>query len=183
VLVAIGRISRAHGILGEVTVDVRTDSPEDRFARSAQLSTEPATAGPLTVRQTRWHSGRLLVSFTGITDRTAAEGLRGVLLYAEVDESERPQDPEEFFDRQLVGLAIVTTAGDEVGKLAEVVHLPGHDLLSVQTLDGRDVLVPFVTEIVPTVDLDEGRVVIDPPAGLLEPSEAVEDSDDASGAQ
>jgi 16S rRNA processing protein RimM len=173
--VMVGRIGRAHGVRGEVSVDVRTDSPDERFAPATVLATEPAGAGPLTVGRTRWHSGRLLVSFAGIADRTAAEGLRGVQLFAEVDEAERPDDPEEFYDRQLIGLAVVDVDGAAVGELAEVVHLPGHDLLSVRTPDGRDVLVPFVADIVPEIDVDAGRIVIDPPAGLLDPTAAVID--------
>jgi 16S rRNA processing protein RimM len=170
-LVVVGRIGRAHGIRGEVTVDVRTDSPDDRFAAAATLATEPRAAGPLTVARTRWHSGRLLIQFAGIGDRNAAEALRGVRLLADVDESERPDDPDEYFDRQLAGLAVITVDGAEVGEISEVVHLPGHDLLSVRTPDNRDVLVPFVSEIVPEVDVDAGRVVIDPPVGLLEEPE------------
>lgn len=167
--VAVGRIGRAHGLRGEVAVDPRTDAPEVRFASGASLTTEPAAAGPLTVSATRWHSGRLLVHFAGVPDRTAAEGLRGVRLYAEVDQAERPDDPDEFYDHQLVGLAVVTVDGVLVGELAEVLHLPGHDVLSVRAPEGREVLVPFVSKIVPEVDLPARRIVVDPPAGLLDP--------------
>jgi 16S rRNA processing protein RimM len=168
VLVTVGRIGRAHGIRGEVSVDVRTDSPELRFADGARLTTEPVGAGPLVVGHTRWHSGRLLVRFDGVSDRAVAEGLRGVRLLAEVGEDERLDDPEEFFDHQLVGLHAVTTAGDAVGDITEVLHLPGQDLLVVRRPDNRETLVPFVIDIVPEVDLAAARVVLDPPVGLLE---------------
>jgi len=168
VLVTVGRIGRAHGIRGEVSVDVRTDSPELRFADGARLTTEPVGAGPLVVGHTRWHSGRLLVRFDGVSDRAVAEGLRGVRLLAEVGAGERLDDPEEFFDHQLVGLRAVTTAGDDVGDITDVLHLPGQDLLVVRRPDNRETLVPFVTEIVPEVDLAAGQVVLDPPVGLIE---------------
>ncbi|HXR42501.1 MAG TPA: ribosome maturation factor RimM [Acidothermaceae bacterium] len=170
----VGRIGRAHGIRGEVGVEVRTDDPDLRFADGAQLATDPPERGPLTVVATRWHSGRLLVRFKGLDDRTAAENLRGTVLVIEVDESERPQDPDEFYDHQLVGLRVITTAGDEVGEVAEVLHLPAQDVLAIKRTDGVEVLVPFVQELVPVVDLDRGSVTVDPRPGLLDPEVADE---------
>jgi 16S rRNA processing protein RimM len=174
VLVTVGRIGRAHGIRGEVSVEVRTDSPDIRFVAGARLTTEPVRAGPLTVSQTRWHSGRLLVRFDGVADRGGAEALRGVLLLTEVDASERPADADEYYDHQLIGLGAVTTHGDVVGAVTEVLHLPDQDLLVIGREGATEVLVPFVTEIVPEIDLSAGRVVIDPPRGLLDPAEADE---------
>lgn len=173
-LVTVGRVGRAHGIRGEVSVEVRTDSPEARFAIGTRLTTEPERAGPLTVRQVRWHSGRLLVGFEGVTDRSGAEALRGVRLLAQVAADERPTDPDEFFDHQLIGLDVATARGDHVGVVAAVVHLPGQDLLALRREDATEVLVPFVAEIVPDVDLPAGRIVIDPPRGLLDSAEADE---------
>jgi len=170
----VGRIGRAHGIRGEVGVEVRTDDPDLRFADGARLATDPPERGPLTVVATRWHSGRLLVRFKGLDDRTAAENLRGTMLVIEVDESERPQDPDEFYDHQLVGLRVITTAGDEVGEVAEVLHLPAQDVLAIKRTDGVEVLVPFVQELVPAVDLDRGSVTVDPRPGLLDPEAADE---------
>jgi 16S rRNA processing protein RimM len=167
--VVVGRVGRPHGIRGEVSVEVRTDEPERRLAPGTTVRTDPALAGPLTIASGRVHSGRLLLSFEGHRDRTAAERLRGVLLVADVDPHERPEDPEEFYDHQLVGLAVRTVAGDDVGTLAEVLHLPGQDVLSVNRPDGTEVLVPFVRELVPEVDLDGGTVLVDPPPGLLSP--------------
>lgn len=166
-LVTVGAITRAHGVRGDVAVDVRTDSPEVRFARGAVLATEPAQAGPLTVTGIRSHSGRLLVRFAGVADRSAAETLRGVRLLADIDEQERPADPDEYYDHQLTGLSVRTKDGALVGEVAEVVHLPGQDLLVVERAVG-EVLVPFVAAIVPMVDLDAKEIVIDPPPGLLE---------------
>ncbi|MFE1765135.1 ribosome maturation factor RimM [Streptomyces angustmyceticus] len=168
----VARIGRAHGIKGELTVEVRTDEPELRLAPGAVLATEPSSVGPLTIAAGRVHSGRLLLRFEGVTDRTAAEGLRNTLLIAEVDPEEVPEDPEEFYDHQLIDLDVVTRDGTEVGRISEISHLPYQDLLVVQRPDGSEVLIPFVAEIVPEIDLEEQRAVIDPPAGLLDASQA-----------
>ena len=165
----IGRVGRAHGVRGEVAVDLRTDDPEGRFAVGATLLTDPAAAGPLTVASTRPHQGRLLVRFEEVRDRNAADGLRGVLLALEVSEEEQPPDPEEFFDHQLVGLRVHDQAGDVVGEVAEVLHHPAHDVLVVRREVGPDALVPFVAELVPDVDLEHGRVTVADRPGLLDP--------------
>ena len=165
--VVVGRIGRPHGVRGEVTVEVRTDTPELRFAPGSVLATDPARVGPLTVDAARAHSGRLLVAFAGMADRTAAEGLRGTLLLAEVDADAPTGDPDEFYDHQLVGLTVVTIDGTRLGQVSEVLHLPGQDVLAVTTTEHGEVLVPFVAAIVPTVDLDAGELRVDPPAGLL----------------
>jgi 16S rRNA processing protein RimM len=168
----VGRIGRPHGLKGEVSVEPRTDEPERRFAPGARLATEGRRPGAdagtaLTVRATRWHSGRLLVTFEEITDRTAAEDARGTLLVVPVDPTERPEDPEEFYDHQLVGLSVETTAGERVGELVEVVHGAAQDLLVVRAEDDREVLVPFVAALVPEVDLGGGRIVVDDRPGLF----------------
>ncbi len=167
-LVVVGRVGRAHGVRGDVVVEVRTDEPESRLAPGAVLLTDPPDAGPLTVAQGRVHSGRLLLHFDGVDDRTAAEALHHTLLLADVDPAERPPDDDEFYDHQLVGLDVVTVHGDSVGEVAEVLHLPGHDVLSVRRPGRTEVLVTFVAAIVPTVDLAANRLVVDPPPGLLD---------------
>ena len=164
----VARIGRAHGIKGEVTVEVRTDEPESRLGPGAVLATDPPTAGPLTIERGRVHSGRLLLRFEGVQDRTAAEALRNTLLIAEVDPDEQPEDPDEFYDHQLTDLDVVTSAGVSVGRVEEVAHPPGQDLLVVRREDGSEALIPFVTEIVPEVDLAAQRIVVDPPPGLLD---------------
>ncbi|WP_129844188.1 ribosome maturation factor RimM [Streptomyces sp. RFCAC02] len=164
----VARIGRAHGIRGEVSVEVRTDEPELRLAPGAVLATDPPAAGPLTIEAGRVHSGRLLLRFAGVHDRTAAEALRNTLLLAEVDPDELPDDPEEFYDHQLVGLRAVTTEGEEIGTVSEVAHLPSQDLLIVARPDGGEAMIPFVSEIVPEVDVTEGQLVVTPPPGLLD---------------
>jgi 16S rRNA processing protein RimM len=173
--VAVGQVARAHGIRGEVIVAVRTDEPGVRFAPGASLAAEPPDRGPLTVRAARWHSGRLIVAFDGVSDRTAAEGLRGTLLMLDTDDIPSPADPDEFYDHQLIGLGVVTAAGQPVGVVADVLHY-GQDLLVVrrEAPATAEVLVPFVGAIVPDVDVAAGRLVIDPPPGLLNPAEAEE---------
>ncbi|MGI8536657.1 MAG: ribosome maturation factor RimM [Mycobacteriales bacterium] len=170
----VGRIGRAHGIRGDVSIDVRTDEPERRFApgSSVHLSfprSDGATAARmLTVRTARPQGARLVVAFTEVADRTAAEALRGAVLEIDVDPDERPADDEEFYDHQLVGLQLRGRSGAEVGTVTEVLHLPGQDTLAVCTVDGGDLLVPFVSALVPTVDVAGGYVVVADVPGLLD---------------
>jgi 16S rRNA processing protein RimM len=168
VQLVIGRIGRPHGVQGQVTVDVRTDDPQLRFAPGAALLTDPPERGPLVVAQARPHSGRLLLSFAGVEDRDAAERLRGTLLVAEIDPLASPEDPEEFYDYQLIGLDVIGRSGVCIGTVAEVLHLPGQDVLAIHRPVGEEMLVPFVAALVPEVDLAGRRMVIDPPPGLVE---------------
>lgn len=167
--VVVGRIGRAHGVAGEVAVDVRTDDPELRFATGVVLATEPPDVGPLTVRRVRWHSGRLLVRFAEVADRTAAQRASGALLVVDSVDAPPLDDPDEFYDHQLVGLAVLAH-GATVGEVVDVLHLPGQDVLVVSRGDGREALVPFVRAIVPAVY--PGRcIVVAPPPGLLDMDE------------
>jgi 16S rRNA processing protein RimM len=168
VQLVVGRIGRAHGIRGDVFVDVRTDDPETRFAAGSVLATDPADAGPLTVADARDHSGKLVVRFEGYTDRSAAETLRGIRLVIDSGELSPTDDPDEFHDHELVGLTAVLADGTTLGAVTEVIHGPAGDLLAVGRTDGGEVLVPFVREFVPEVDVPGGRVVLTPPEGLLE---------------
>jgi 16S rRNA processing protein RimM len=165
----IGRVARAHGVHGDVSIDVRTDDPDRRFAVGSSLATEPSERGPLKVVMSRWHSGRLLISFAGLTDRTAAEALQGTMLVVDVDEAERFNDPNEFYDHHLIGLRACTPDAIEIGVVDDVLHLPAQDVLSIKRLDGVEILVPFVAELVPAVDLDAGTVTVEPVPGLLDP--------------
>jgi len=175
--VVVGRIGRPHGVRGEVTVELRTDEPDRRFADGAVLGTRlprggaPTGERPATLRvaATRWHQSRLLVGFDQVGDRTAAEALRGLTLVVAVDDEEAPDDPEEFYDHQLVGLTVLTTDGETVGQLTEVVHGAGQDLIVVRTPDDREVLVPFVSALVPVVDVAAGRVEVADRPGLISP--------------
>ncbi len=175
-LLGVGRVVRPHGLRGEVAVEVRTDDPDLRFAAGAVLATEPAANGPLTVVSARWHSGRLLVRFAGYDDRTAAEGLSGTLLVVDSATAGRPADPDSYPDYELIGLRVATVAGEPVGVVADVLH-QGQDLLVIEPAAGQpgrgEILVPFVLPLVPEVDVEGGRLVIDPPPGLLDPDAAI----------
>jgi 16S rRNA processing protein RimM len=173
--VVIGRIGKAHGIRGEVTVEVRTDDPDGRFAPEAVLTTDRPERPTLVIEKSRPHHGRMLVLFEGVPDRNAAELLRGTLLSVDAGADPDLDDPDEFYDHQLIGLAVVTTAGVPVGEVTDVLH-HGQDLLVIRRSSGpaADALVPFVSAIVTEVDVPSGRLVIDPPPGLLDPAESVE---------
>ncbi|MFI7211705.1 ribosome maturation factor RimM [Micromonospora sp. WMMA1998] len=177
-LLVVGRIGKPHGIRGEVTVEVRTDEPEARFAPGSVLRTEPGAvpAEPgawrvppeLTVESARWHQGRLLVAFEGVLGRDVAEALRNTLVGVDSADVAPPEDPEEFHDHQLVGLAVVTRDGERLGEVARIDHAPASDLLVLRRPEGPPALIPFVKAIVPEVDLAGGRVVVDLPSGLLD---------------
>ncbi len=170
-LLVVGRVIRPHGIRGEVVVEVRTDDPGERYAAGTVFVTDPAAAGPLTVEYARPHTTagkqRLIVAFDEVPDRTAAETLRGVLLSAEVDEL-TATGPDEYHDAQLVGLAVVTPEGDELGEVVRIEHAPASELLVVRRPGAKDALVPVVKAIVAEVDLDRGRLIVTPPGGLFE---------------
>jgi 16S rRNA processing protein RimM len=166
--VVVGRIGRAHGIRGDVAVEVRTDERERRFVAGATLLTDPSGAGPLVLQSARMHSGRLLAHFEQVDDRTSAEQLRGVILLVDADPDETPIDPDEFYDREVVGLQVVDERRGLIGEVAEVIHLPGQELLAVRSDLGATVLIPFVAAIVKAVDVTSGRVEVDLPDGLLE---------------
>ena len=178
-LVVVGRIGRPHGVKGAATIEVRTDEPDKRFAVGARLLTDSGL--DLTVASATWHSGRLLVTFEGYEDRTAVEQLRNALVSVDRPADERPEDPEEFYDSDLEGCEVVVDGSDSdsdsdgvvigavIGVVREVSHLPGQDLLVVVTPDEREVLIPFVSEFVPQIDVSAKRIVITPPEGLLEP--------------
>ena len=164
--VVVGRIGRPHGVRGEVTVEVRTDDPGQRFAVGSVLTTDPAARGPLTVAGAGRSGSVTTLRFEGIADRSAAESLRGTLLLVDGETLPPPED-DEYYDHQLIGLAAVTSAGAELGEVIDVLHLPASPVLSVRTPDRAEVLVPFVAAIVPEVDLAGGRLVIDPPEGMF----------------
>jgi 16S rRNA processing protein RimM len=164
----VGRVGKPQGIRGEVTVEVRTDDPDTRFAPGTSLRTDPPSRGPLTVVGSRPRSGGLVVAFEGVHDRAGAEAIRGTVLV--VDSADLPElDVEdEWYDHQLVGLAAVDPAGTPVGTVTDVVHSAATDLLVLRDAEDKEHLIPFVREMVPTVDVPGGKVVVDPPEGLFD---------------
>jgi 16S rRNA processing protein RimM len=171
-IVTIGVIARPHGVRGDVVVDVRTDSPAERFIEGAVIPTDPPHRGPLTILRAREHSGRLLVQFEEIADRAAAEAARGIRLLAEIADNAETGNTDEYFDHQLVGLSVELPDGRRIGEVARVVHGPGQDLLAVRQDAGEEALIPFVSQIVVGVDVTARRIKVDPPIGLLEVGDA-----------
>lgn len=166
----VGRIVKAHGISGEVVVDVRTDDPSARFASGKRLRGKVGRTGPertFVIDAVRDHAGRLLVRLDGVADRTAADALRGTLFLVDTAELPPIDDPDEFYDHELEGLRVRTVAGVDVGVVAEVLHTAAGELLAVTTDTGAEKLVPFVGAIVTEVSVADGTVTIDPPDGLL----------------
>lgn len=166
----IGRIGKAHGIRGELNVGIRTDDPEERFAVGAVIATDPPERGPLTVATQRFVSGqRLVLGFAEVPDRTAAEALHGTMLVIDSAELPELEDDDDFYDHELIGMRVRTDDGVEVGEVVDVVHGPGGDTLAVRAGRSRkELLIPFVRDIVPVIDRAERAMTITPPEGLLE---------------
>lgn len=185
-LLVVGQIGKPHGIRGEVSVAVRTDEPEERFVagsvfttevpRDRRVSTAPAAAPgivyevppTLVLESVRWHQGRGIAQFEGVHDRSVAEALRGVLLQVESSGLKPPSDPDEFHDHELVGLSVVSSDGAVIGRVARIDHAPASDLIVLDKSGGGTALIPFVSALVPTVDVAGGRIVVDLPDGLLD---------------
>ena len=166
----VGRVVKAHGVTGEVVVEIRTDDPDIRFAPGSSLRGRPSRGGPenrYVVESVRDHGGRLLVRLDGLLDRNAAESLRGTVFLVDSEDLPPIEDPDEFYDHQLEGLQVVTTTGTAVGTVAEVLHTAAGELLSIRAEEG-EVLVPFVSAIVTSVSLADQKIEIEPPEGLLE---------------
>ncbi|OBF62534.1 ribosome maturation factor RimM [Mycobacterium sp. 852002-51971_SCH5477799-a] len=173
----VGRVVKAHGISGELVVEIRTDDPAARFSPGNTLRAKPSRGGAersCVIETVREHGGRLLVRLAGVTDRDAADALRGALFVVDSEDLPDIDEADTYYDHQLEGLRVRTAAGQQVGVVAEVLHTAGGELLAVRREAGesgdeqREVLVPFVTAIVTAVSLDDGTVEIDPPEGLLD---------------
>ncbi|WP_338067699.1 ribosome maturation factor RimM [Actinobaculum suis] len=167
----VGVIGAAKGLKGEVRLEVRTDAPEKRLRIGNKLETDPAEFGPLTVARTREYKGSLFVMFEEVKNRNTAEELRGTRLVIESDEDE-PED-DAWYPHELVGLEALDPEGYELGIVAGLEHGVAQDLLLVREQDGRITRVPFVSEIVTEVDIDDNCVVMDPPPGLFSEEELV----------
>jgi 16S rRNA processing protein RimM len=178
--VQVARIGKPHGIRGEVTVQVMTDAPEERFVPGTAFVVEPERLGPLTIESARWNKDILLLGFAEVVDRNEAEELRGAKLF--VDTEDVDDDEDAWYEHELVGLRVLVD-GQEVGKVAALNTLPAQDLLVVTAANGDEVLVPFVEQIVPEVDVEAGFIRVTPPAGLFELNSAESQStpDDGEG--
>ena len=166
----VARIGRAHGVRGEVTIEVRTDRPEERLQVGALLKTEPSNLGPLKIASIRNHNGTLLLSFEGKTDRTSVEELRNALLVADVEVSESELDEDEFHVTEILGCSVILEDGSVLGEVIDVLQLPSQDTLVVRRLseiDGEDVLIPFVKKHVPKIDLESRKIFIKEMEGMI----------------
>ena len=159
----VGRIGRAHGVLGEATVQVQTDDPDLRFNVGAKLSLD--NGKDLTIRSARWHNQILLLAFDGIIDRNQIEELRDQMISAEVDITSL--SPGEYHYQQLLGCQVFLQSDELIGEVDEIVKLPGQDLLSVAK-NGKKVLIPMVKKIIISIDVSTKKIVVDPPEGLLD---------------
>lgn len=172
----VGRVVKAHGIGGDVVVEVRTDDPAARFAPGNTLRAKKPRGGEersYVVDSVREHGGRLLLRLAGVGDRDGADALRGSLFVVDSDDLPPIDEPDTYYDHQLEGLHVRTTTGQDVGVVAEVLHTAAGELLAVRRgtdpdSESREVLVPFVSAIVTSVSLNDRAVEIDPPEGLLD---------------
>lgn len=181
----VGRLVKAHGLKGALKLELYTDNPEARFVPGAEFTLQVPEASPwhgktITVREYRVMNGSPVVFFEDVEDRTGAESLVRAILWIDQDVDE-PED-NAWYDHQLVGLDVVRDE-DVVGRIIRVEHLPAQDLLIVRPSGDagaeREIMVPFVEAIVPTVDIEAGRVIVTPPAGLFEDLPEAEASGDA----
>lgn len=156
----VGRIGRAHGITGEATIEVRTDEPERRFVVGTKMLTD--SHGDLLITSYRWHNGILLLGFENFLDRNAIETLRDTLMYCEVDIDAPGEDENDFHVLQLIGCTAFLQSGEKFGEVMDVINLPGQDLLAIQT-SSEEVLIPFVRQLVPTVDIKKKTMTVIPP--------------------
>jgi 16S rRNA processing protein RimM len=156
----VGRIGRAHGIHGEATIEVHTDSPEDRFVIGARVQSD--AHGELVIKSYRVHNGILLLGFENIVDRNAIEKLRDTLLYCEVDIEAPSEYEDDYHVLQLIGCTAILESVKEFGTVSDVINLPGQDLLAIHTSVG-EVLIPFVRQLVPIVDVKKRTMTVIPP--------------------
>jgi 16S rRNA processing protein RimM len=167
----VGRLVKAHGLKGALKLELYTDSPDQRFRTGQELELQVPESSEwfgktVKVAELRFYNQSPVLFLEGIEDRSRAETLVKAILLIETDLEQLPEEPEAWYDHQLVGLTALV--GEEVvGKVIRVDHLPAQDLLAIETSNG-EVLVPFVKQIVPSVDVQKGQVVLAPPAGLFE---------------
>ena len=166
-MAVVGIVARTHGLRGEVVINPATDFPQERFRAGGTLFM--ARAGSpvaVTIRDAWFHRGRPVVSFDRIETLSEAERLRGAELRVP-EEALQPLPPDSWYEYELVGCAVRTVGGDEIGTVAAIEGPAGAKRLIVGQ-GGREIDVPLVVEICVSVDADAGMIVIDPPDGLLE---------------
>lgn len=163
--VTVARVGKAHGLKGEVSLEIRTDIPQTRLVPGATFEVDGDGVGPLTLTRAREQGGRWYATFAEITTREAAEAARGFVLVIEGAESD---EEGAWFVHELVGLRVERPDGSAVGEVVELLDLPAQDVLVVRQPSGHRAMIPFIEAFVPDVDVPGGRVVVTPPFGLLE---------------
>ena len=178
----IGRVAKAHGIRGEILADLYADSPEILSeVRNLYLRLEPTGAAPAEdsttvqpgqrerVHAWREHKDRAILSLKGLRDRNGAEALRGATIWVRADELPEPE-VDEVFLYQLEGLEVFGTDGRRIGVIEDIMDTgrDGQEVWIIRGEGGEEILFPAEPEFVTELDPDTGRVVIDPPLGLLE---------------
>ena len=169
----VGRLGRPHGVHGEISVEVRTDEPEIRFAKGSKLSLKE-TNKQLTVLSSRWHQEKMLVKFEEITDRDLANDIKGKTLVIEIDPNSIETKKDQYYEFQLTGLKVINKNEETLGQIKEVITGLAQDLLVVATVDKKEVLVPFVKQIVINVDLNQKLITMDPQLGLFDEENAID---------
>ncbi len=178
--VLLAEIGAAHGVRGQVRVKSHTADPE-AFRDYGPLYDEHGRR--FVVASTRpLRDDMLVVAFEGLTDRTAAEALTRTKLYVDRSALPEPADEDEFYHADLLGLAVVTAAGEAVGTVVAVPNFGADDLIEVARPGRRSVYVPFTRAVVPVVDVAGGRIVIEPPEGLLDDDARPEPGEDGGDA-
>jgi 16S rRNA processing protein RimM len=169
----VGHLNKPHGTKGELFVWPLTDYPEGIYAPGVVLRMGPQHAHepdpglpPLHIEKVRPFRRGYLITVSGVTDRFGAEKLRGNYLFQDFDAVEPLQDGEVFY-HQLLGMEVVTTSGDHLGEIAEVYEVRPADLLEVRGPEGT-LMIPYLDHIIVNVDVEAGRMTIDPPEGLLD---------------
>lgn len=174
----VGRLLKAHGLKGALKLELYTDSPDTRFVPGARFELQVPETSPwfgksVTVSELRWYNRVPVLFLEEVTDRTQAESIVRAILLVEANPEREQAEPDAWYDHQLVGLR-AEIDGTKVGEVIRVEHLPAQDLLIVKTEAG-EVMVPFVKQLVPAVDIAAGTVTLTPPRGLFD-SEAAEEA-------
>jgi 16S rRNA processing protein RimM len=158
--VLLAAITGAHGVKGLVKLKSFTERPEDVGAYGP-LSDEAGAVYRILVKGRA--KGSLIVQIEGLSDRDTAAALAGTRLFVERDALPRPEDEEEFYHVDLIGLVVEDTEGRPIGEVAAVEDYGAGPVLEVRREEERPVLLPFTRAVVPVVDLAGGRLVVSPP--------------------
>lgn len=162
---------KAHGLKGAIKLELYTDSPNERFVPGATFELQVPESSvwfgkSVTVNELRWYNQSPVIFLKDVEDRTTAESLIKAILLVTQDIDATPTEPDAWYDHQLVGLSVLRD-GKQIGVVKAVEHLPAQDILVVDT-GAKEVMVPFVKAIVPSLDIKAKTLTVTPPIGLFE---------------